>query len=578
MILSSYAQNINELQVIKRPADFEILSAPDSLGMRSPLKQPSHNKNNILLPYPIIFIHGLNSNCSTWDSLTNFMDAQYGFTFGGRFDFCLNYDGDNTIANTNFWPTIGADLALYTDYANPAQVVVGDYYYLNFGVGSNGSVFPTNSDPNYVLSEQSAITKQGMALKWAICYVLYKTGRDKVVLMGHSMGGLASRQYMQNLNLWQPDGDDHVAKLITTGTPHGGSNSSMSILSELLTGVCNEAEAVRDLRSSYYYSEDNGVFLYGGYETDTVMDDILLYDFYNVDVNCNGIEGEYVTGLNQKTIYNDLDYTCIIGDCSGCVTSPGDGVVSSYNADLNNFYSGLNINMFYYYASAMTQIHTDLPSQIYLNMQGLDEPNEYVLSYNIGFDTTYTAFTTVQPDDGYIYDYDDFKFSVPVQSNVNVSINSIFLADLMVRIVNLAGNVVGTTIHSAGSYNINYTQVLNAGDYYIEIYGTPTLTSYLYPYNFRLSKTPVTSALEMHNVISDLLVYPNPAKSQLNIDIETIDKNLNFEILNSLGQVVYKSTLTNLKTTIDIDNFSSGVYLIKFDTDKSNVYYKFIKE
>ena len=71
-------------------------------------------------------------------------------------------------------------------------------------------------------------------VKWAIYYVLQLTGRDKVILMGHSMGGLAAREYLQNPSNWQLDGQTHVAKLVTTGTPHGGSNASFSILNTVI--------------------------------------------------------------------------------------------------------------------------------------------------------------------------------------------------------------------------------------------------------------------------------------------------------------------------------------------------------
>jgi len=82
-----------------------------------------------------------------------------------------------------------------------------------------------------VLSNQSAIAKQGVALKVVIQHVLSLTGRDKVILMGHSMGGLASREYLQNPDNWtDPYINHHVAKLVTTGTPHGGSNSTAPLL------------------------------------------------------------------------------------------------------------------------------------------------------------------------------------------------------------------------------------------------------------------------------------------------------------------------------------------------------------
>ena len=474
----------------KRPADFEYLSAPDSTGKRTLLKMPSLNKSKatLKLSYPIIFIHGLVGTSSTWDIFTNYLDNQYGLTYGGRFDFCLNYDGNNTVANKDIYPTTGADLALFTP-----TLIAGDYYYINFDVGYNGTYSP-NGGPDDVKSNQQAIVKQGKALAYAISYVLQQTGRDKVILMGHSMGGLATREYLQNWT--QSDGQHHIAKLVTTGTPHGGSNSSSF---GIPTGIDEQSEAVRDLRRSYYYSGNQGVYLFGGIENLAYMEDQFFYYFYNSDVNCNGIGGtsESVTGLNQKSIYTNLDYSCIIGECTGCLLDPihpGDGVVWDVCANLKNYYPSLDVNLFYYYASSLTEIHRELSKQIYENMQGLDEPNEYALSYNIDFGTTYTGFTSKQPVGGYSYDFDDYKFSVPVKTNISVNVTNIYLADLMAHIVDSAtGNTVGSIIHSNGSSSINFTQLVNAGVYYFEIYGTPTTTSYSYPYIFTLNKAPVAN-------------------------------------------------------------------------------------
>jgi len=47
------------------------------------------------------------------------------------------------------------------------------------------------------------------------------------------MGGLASREYIQNTSNWQSDNVHHVAKLLTVGTPHGGSNASDSFITFL---------------------------------------------------------------------------------------------------------------------------------------------------------------------------------------------------------------------------------------------------------------------------------------------------------------------------------------------------------
>ncbi len=45
-------------------------------------------------PYPIIFIHGLNDNGETWDSILNYLGGQE-----RTFDVCLNDDGNNLSSN-----------------------------------------------------------------------------------------------------------------------------------------------------------------------------------------------------------------------------------------------------------------------------------------------------------------------------------------------------------------------------------------------------------------------------------------------------------------------------------------------
>ena len=560
----------------ERSAVHENLSAPDLAGVKTLLKNPitiKERTQQLKLPYPIIFIHGLGSKSATWDTTTNFMDSHYGLTFGGRFDFCLNSDTNNTTTNKNFYPTPGADITLFY-----STLIAGDYYYLNFGVGIDGGVYPSSSDSNYVISEQQALVKQGAALSIAIQEVLQKTGRDKVILMGHSIGGLASREYLQNSNLWQSDGHHHVAKFATTGTPHGGSNSTSYGLP--INGANEQSEAIRDLRTTYHNSNDSGVYIFGGIElqdNSTHMNDnnnISGFDFFNVDVNCNGITGENIIGLNQKSIPADLDYSCIIGKCLGCVVgTPGDGVVLENSANLKNYYN-LTVNpvfnIFYYNSTAFIQIHTNLPMQNYQNMQALDEPNEYVLAYHIDFDTSYIGFNTVQPAGGYAFDYDDYRFSVPSTGNVSVSINNIALTDLMAHIVDSAGNTVGSIIHSNGSSSINFIQTLNTGNYFLQIYGTPTTTSYLNPYSFILSHTPVSvEQIEKNN---GLLIYPNPAGKILNIS--NIKRKTVLKLYNILGKLVMES-VTDDDIVINTC-LLEGVYMLLADDGQCRTISKII--
>lgn len=561
--------------LVERPSDFEYLSAPDSTGERTFLKTAvvQGNKktqtNNIKLPYPIIFIHGLNSSAETFSTTTfSFLTPQYGLVNGGRFDYCLNFDGNYSTANTNFYPTANADIAVFS-----GTWIAGDFYYVNFDTGIDGAFSPSSSASNQVQSNQSAVVKQGRAIRDAIIRVRQLTGRDKVILMGHSMGGLAAREYLQNTNLWLPDGNHHVAKLVTTGTPHGGSNASISILNTVFANINNQSEAVRDLRETYFYSGSPGVYLYGGTESNTVCDDMLSFYFTNVDVNCNGSIGNNVVGLNSKTLYNNLDYACIIGTSNPL--NGGDGVVDDQNASLATYYSlPVPQNTF-----SVSVSHTNLPAQVYENMQGLDEPNEYLLAYKIGFDSTYTGFTTMQPAGGYSYDFDDYKFTVTGNNVVTVNVANIGLTNLVARIVETNTNNIAAAYQSSGSSSITFTQTLSSGNYYLEIFGTPTSSSYLSPYNFTLSKTPSTIGInELTEKLNNISIYPNPSKNQLTIDSDIYNSEMKIEIYNTLGQEVYSTTLTNSKTTIDISQLSSNVYLMKLISDSSFTYKKFVKE
>ena len=467
-ISTSYSQNIIPI-VKERPADFEYLSAPDSLGIRHQIKMPktiNTNKSSQVseakIPYPIIFIHGLNSSSETWDSTTGFMDTNYSFTYGGRFDINLNFDGDKNNANKNIYPVSGADIAFYSI----PTVSNADYYYVNFDVGIDGSFKPNPSSAMYNLSNQSAIAKQGKALQYVVNKVMQLTGKDKVILMGHSMGGLAAREYIQNQDNWQNDNQHHVAKLVTTGTPHGGSNASASFLGTILIGIDNKSEAVRDLRTSYFYSPNApGVFLFGGVESNSVMNDMLLSNFYNLDVNCNAIIGDNVIGLNRKNLFSTIDYSCIIGTLLGS----SDGVVNTTSADLNTYYQNITRNVF-----KVSTSHSSLPDQNYQNMQGLDEPNNYDTAYGIGFNKIYYGFVTEQSlNSPSNVDYDDYTFTLTSGGQVNINIGVPLSVNLNARIVDVNGTIIGSNFSSNGTNIISFSKNLNAGKYYLEIYGLP---------------------------------------------------------------------------------------------------------
>jgi triacylglycerol esterase/lipase EstA (alpha/beta hydrolase family) len=578
VLFQANAQNVFP-EMKSRPADFEYLSAPDSLGVRHQLKMPKVEDNRTLsglikIPYPIIFIHGLDSDASTWDSTTDFMDSNFNFTYGGRLDFNLNYDNSNSTSNKLFHPQTGADIAQW--FTNPSYWINGDYYYLNFAVGSDGSYNPLNISPLNVLSNEAAIAKQGAALSKAIQQVMNITGRDKVILFGHSMGGLAAREYLQNPSNWtEPNINHHVAKLITTGTPHGGYTGSNFFLA---TGINSSSEAYRDLRTEYSNS-NSGVFLFGGIESTLNIGS----SYHNNNINCNGInnDGIDVQGLNEKDLpTNTVDFAYIMGNCTDCVISqgliPGDGVVRLVNANLSNFQTlPSRKNEFIYTASSVIQIHGDLPKQTYENMQGLDEPNEYNLAYGVELGEIYKGFITVQPVGGYPYDWDDYKFVIQGNGNQILTISNSSTNSLGVRVYNSALQLQGQ-VYTAPNGISQFSFPLTAGEYFLEINGVPTSTSYLYPYNFTLSATLSNPDFTSSDTLK---IYPNPTSSAVFFD----NTKLGFtdvQVFNYLGQEVAREQLAGAVANqeINISNLSAGVYVLKFHNGTSTATAKVVKQ
>ena len=71
-------------------------------------------------------------------------------------------------------------------------------------------------------------------------------------------------------------------------------------------------------------------------------------------------------------------------------------------------------------------------------------------------------------------------------------------------------------------------------------------------------------------------VYPNPVSNELNIEIAGNAERLNFEILNGIGQVVFRGSFIG-KTTVNTSQFNPGVYLVKIENGKTLEFKKIIK-
>ncbi|GAB3776658.1 hypothetical protein GCM10028818_22700 [Spirosoma horti] len=404
------------------------------------------------LPYPILFVHGFAGTSASWQPFLSYLSTQTGMYAAAynRLDYCLNSDGNQAIAHVYATSNWRSDILDYNLRLDPS-----DLYFLNF-----------DTCPNSGGSNRSAAVKQGYAVGLAVARILAVTGSDKVILMGHSMGGLAIREYLQTSSHWaMNDNRHHVAKVVTVDTPHGGSNLGLgdinigTILGSVGVGDIDErSEAVRDLRYDYRTGY-KGVYLFGGVENDTYIRRGLTGSYYNNDVNCNGRTGEMIQGLNQKSIPNDLDYSVIIGNW---IQGVSDGVVNLLSQNLNNFYT-LNAPVFYHGYFHNSAIKDATFPELY----ALDEPAQNDKAYTVGFDQSYLGLLTVQAN-GSWRDIDRYRYVAPGRGVVTAKVNVNTDAGATSRLLSAGGQ----TLASLGGAGTLWALIPNAAENYLEVEGT----------------------------------------------------------------------------------------------------------
>ncbi|PDH49630.1 MAG: hypothetical protein CND37_01550, partial [Bacteroidetes bacterium MED-G20] len=80
--------------------------------------------------------------------------------------------------------------------------------------------------------------------------------------------------------------------------------------------------------------------------------------------------------------------------------------------------------------------------------------------------------------------------------------------------------------------------------------------------------------LSIAEAFSNLVLYPNPARYMINISYGTEDNfnNHYVEIINSLGQQVFISTIDASNIQIPVSNFGSkGLYFINIRNDSKKI-------
>jgi len=538
-------------------------------------------------PYPIIFVHGLNSNDLAFQETMNYLNSgDYYWGTPNVYDVILNFDND-------IHSSLLADDVKYQNSVFEGRTI---------NLGRRGSwsedsyIFAINFDEERVeeydgdfgYSNQAAIYKQGYALSRMITEVTNFTGSDKVILVGHSMGGLAIREYLQRVEnsnrIWW-SGDHKVARVTTIGTPHLGSNAWYNDPTK--EWPQNESEALRDLKYSYE-SGYPGVYLFGGNEQN-------LSGFWCTDVNCDDILTNTIVGINSGTTYNlnqslptNIKYTWIVSDINRgedyyLDNRPGDGCVLAFRQWL---YSGSVPEPINITDTLMTlKRHADFPfsseeygiegSDYKSIIRGIDEPNIESLAYKIAESKVYNGIITMQSS-RISTDKDLFYFdNSGINSKINILLQGATSGVTKFRVYNDDGTIIlDQNTNLSSDLNINDLHIGQSNKVYFEVTGTATNTSWEHPYRIIFTRQEVDNSITLTPSLDNTTYQPS-SSAKLTVNLTDSDGNpvsgaaISMSIDGGSSLNLSESTPAGTYVRWFVTPSSTGIYNIAMTATKS---------
>lgn len=132
-------------------------------------------------------------------------------------------------------------------------------------------------------------------------------------------------------------------------------------------------------------------------------------------------------------------------------------------------------------------------------------------------------------------------------------------------------NINNKSIRLYDVANCTYVTAANNTVYTLDTTGSPVTVSFLdQPYTYKVVGGGGVSQ-------TDFKTYPNPTKDNLTIETNGGNAVQQFNIVNILGQTVYRSQIVN-KAVVNLSKFQSGCYFIQLSDKKSSKAKKIVKQ
>lgn len=235
--------------------------------------------DNSSVNYPVIFVHGhsFNEKISAELSMESFgemarelekegyLDA--GYFYGSRYD----QDSKGYLGKVN------------------SSILIETTYYIDTLI--------TEEDSFIFDSKWESIDTYASRLNEVILNVKYLTGKDKVIIVAHSMGGLVSRNYLKEY------GDESVDKVVLIGIPNQGVDGFVLNYCAVFGAdlECSEMNKT----SEFIYNLNNAP-----------LPDVPLYNIVGVGCYWEGSDGDGI--VKSSSAYLDgVENIYVNGTCNG---------------------------------------------------------------------------------------------------------------------------------------------------------------------------------------------------------------------------------------------------------------------
>ena len=279
------------------------------------------------------------------------------------------------------------------------------------------------------------------------------------------------------------------------------------------------------------------------------------------------------TLFNGETHWNVGSWTArSTADDIGFTEAMIDTLANNYNIDLKRVYSCGFSNGGYFSFELACQLSDRIAAVgSVAGRMSIDTYNSCNPSHHTPVITIHgTADNTV----GYYGNYPPGSRSVSQVIDYWVNYNNSDLSPIVTSMPNLNSSDGSTVEYHAYNNGDNCTSIehykIIGGDHdwpgmwgNMDIHASAELWNFLSKYDSNgLIGCGTTSINEDINERNEILIYPNPAKNNVTIEMD-LTENLEYHIYSSIGELIMSGIIESNNKTVDISDLSSNIYLLK---------------